>query len=411
MLHAAEQVVFDEWFRDATLRVDYILSGGIDQKEISVDQLYRSPRWYGKRQHLAELPVEGNAQITMRDHESQRVIFRNSFSTLYQEWFSYPESKSTRRSFENPMILPMPKRPVDITLDMRDNRREVMVTITHQVDPDDILIRHIGEKDKTPFVQMLQPDDTARCIRIAYVAEGYRKDEMGTFLEDVKFAMTALFDHEPFKTLKGRFSIVAVLSPSEDSGVSEPSKGIWKNTVLRSHFDSFYTDRYLTTQEMKKLHDLLAGIPYEHIMILVNSERYGGGGIYNSFNISTTHNDRSRPVIVHEFGHGFCGLGDEYAYDNDELPMYPHDVEPWEPNLTTLVDFHGKWEDLISKKTPIPTPAGGDEKRIGVYEGAGYSSKGVYRAVQDCRMRTNENPEFCVVCRRAIENYINFYTR
>ena len=212
--------------------------------------------------------------------------------------------------------------------------------------------------------------------------------------------------------MKDRFSVVAVEAPSKDSGTSEPSKGIWKNTALSSHFDTFYSDRYLTTLNIKDLHDWLSGIPYEHIIVLVNTDHYGGGGILNSYNLSMAHHRLTRPVVVHEFGHSFAGLADEYGYEYEQIPMYPHDIEPWEPNITTLVDFHGKWEDLIQKKTPIPTPpTAANRHHVGVYEGAGYALKGVYRPTMDCRMRTNENPEFCPACQRAITRLIEFYTK
>jgi len=290
-----------------------------------------------------------------------------------------------------------------------------MASLTHTVNPKDILIRHIGEKSVTPYVTLQQAEDTAKCIHIAFVAEGYKADEMQTYLNDAREAVDALFAHEPFKSAKSRFNIIAVESPSVESGTSEPSKGIWKNTALRSHFDTFYSDRYLTTLSLKTLHNWLAGTPYEHIIILVNTDKYGGGGILNSYVLSMTHHEKFRPVVVHEFGHSFCGLGDEYAYESEAIPMYPHDVEPWELNLTTLVDFHGKWENLIKKGTPIPTPLSEDpdkiKNRVGVFEGAGYSLKGVYRGVQDCRMRTNETPEFCAVCRQALTRLIDFYTK
>lgn len=233
---------------------------------------------------------------------------------------------------------------------------------------------------------------------------------MDDFINDARIANDALFAHEPFNSLKSRFNIIAVKSPSLESGTSEPSNGIWRNTALDSHFDTFYSKRYLTTLHLKKLHDWLAGTPYEHIIVLVNTDHYGGGGILNSYNLSMTKHNLYRPVVVHEFGHSFAGLGDEYAYEYEDIPMYPHDIEPWEPNLTTLADFHGKWENLISPKTKIPTPIGKDKTKVGVYEGAGYSMKGVYRALPDCRMRTNENPEFCIVCRETITDLINFYT-
>ena len=408
---AATAQVFDDYFEDKTLRIDYIFSGNSSSQAISLDQLNQSPRWYGKRSNLSEVPVEGNGAIIVREHSKENIIYKNSFSTLFQEWQTTDEAKTTIKAFENVFLVPMPKDTVDITVELRNNRREVVASMTHVVNPKDILIRHIGEH-KTPYETMLQAADTTRCINIAFVAEGYTSEEMPIYIEDVKKSIDALFSHEPFKSRKEVFNIIAVEPASEESGTSVPRKGIWKRTALGSHFDTFYTERYLTTLHLKRLHDVLAGLPYEHIIVLVNTEVYGGGGILNSYNLSAAHHAKTLPVVVHEFGHSFAGLADEYAYDNEPIPMYPADIEPWEPNITTLKDFHGKWEQMISKKTPVPTPA--DKKyadAVGVYEGAGYSLNGVYRPMQDCRMRTNENPTFCPVCQKAINNLIDFYVK
>ena len=390
---------FSDFFVDKTLRLDYTFSGDANHQAIYLDELNQLPRWYGKTLHLAELPVEGNGQVTVRDHTSQQVIYRNSFSTLFQEWLSYPEAATVQRSFENVFLVPMPKDTVDITVTLFNNRHEVMASMTHQVVPTDILIRHLGEHGVTPYTVLQQPADTTRCIRIAYLAEGYRPEEMETFRNDAQIATEALFGHEPFKSRRASFSIVAVEAPSEDSGTSEPAKGIWKHTALQSHFDTFYSSRYLTTLSLKRLHDWLAGVPYEHIIVLVNTDSYGGGGILNSYNLSMTHHPKFRPVVVHEFGHSFAGLADEYAYETEDIPMYPHDVEPWEPNITTMVDFASKWKNQTGTEG------------IGLFEGAGYSLKGIYRPTEDCRMRTNENPEFCPVCQQAINRLIDFYTK
>ena len=371
---------FDDYFVDKTLRVDYIFAGDRDKQMIAVDELNVMPRWYGKRQRLSQLPVEGNGQITVRDHHSGTVIYRNSFSTLFQEWLSYPELNNTAKSFENVFLVPMPKDTVDITVDLRNNRREITTTFTHQVAPKDILIHKKGNHP-TPYATLQQAADTTHCIHIAYVAEGYKPEEMPVFLKDAQDATEAIFAHEPFKSNRDKFNIVAVESPSEDSGASEPGNGIWKHTALDSHFDTFYSDRYLTTLHLKKLHDWLAGTPYEHIIVLVNSSKYGGGGILNSYNLTTCHQKWFKPVVVHEFGHSFAGLADEYAYEEEAIPMYPHDVEPWEKNITTLVDFDSKWKDMMDKKTKVPTPLSKNEKvaktKVGVFEGAGYSTKGV----------------------------------
>lgn len=396
----AKAQVFDEYFEDKTLRIDYIFSGTDSTQHIAVDELYREPHWYGKRTRLADVPVEGNGQITVRDHHSHQIIYRNSFSTLFQEWQEEPEAKLVEKAFENVFLIPMPKDTADVTVELRNNRREVTASLTHTVLPNDILIHPIGEKNVTPYITLQQAADTTHCIHLAFLAEGYTAEEMPVFLADARTAIEALFDHEPFKSLRSRFNIIAVEAVSKESGTSEPGKGNWKQTALGSNFDTFYSERYLTTLKLKLIHNALAGTPYEHILILVNTNRYGGGGILNSYVLSSTHHKWFRPVVVHEFGHSFAGLADEYAYEEEQIPMYPHDVEPWEKNITTKVNFHGKWEDLI-----------GIDKKVGFYEGAGYSLKGVYRAYPDCRMRTNETPEFCPACQKAIREMIDFYTK
>ena len=410
---------FEEWFDDRTLRLDYVFAGDASRQELYVDQLSQLPRWFGRRTRLAELPLAGNGQITVRAHRSQQVIYRHAFSTLFQEWLATDEAKHVRRSFENVFLVPFPRDTVDVTVELFDFHSRVQASMTHTISPTDILISHKGEGTKTPhagmtnaargdgqrrtrgfqtpYVTLQQAADTTRCIRIAYVPEGYTEEQMFSFLDHCRIAMEALFRHEPFKAMRARFNIIALLAPSVDSGVSEPGNGLWLNTALDSHFDTFYSQRYLTTLHLKRLHDLLAGTPYEHIIILANTSHYGGGGIYNSYNLSYTGGEKFESVVVHEFGHSFGGLADEYPYGDDD-PMYFSDTEPWEPNLTTLHDFSSKWQNLI------------DDGRASLIEGGGYLSKGVWRGKEDCRMRTNEEPDFCPVCQQALRRLINFYT-
>ena len=389
---------FEDYFEDRTLRLDYTFCGDASHQQIYVDELVSIPRWYGRRHRLAEVPLKGNGDITVRSKANGTVIYRHSFSSLFQEWLSTAESKHTQKSFENVFLVPYPRQPVEITVELRNYHDSVFASMTHAVDPTDILIRKAGERLVTPYITLQQAADTSRCIHVAYVAEGYQQHEMGTFLEDCKIAMEALFSHEPFRQMQDRFNMIAVMSPSAESGVSEPGKGIWRNTALGAHFDTFYSARYLTTLHLKKMNDVLAGTPYEHIIVLVNGERYGGGGIYNSYTLTDAHGPSFRPVVVHEFGHSFGGLGDEYPYGDDD-PMYFPDTEPWEPNLTTKCDFNGKWEDLVR------------DGKAGLIEGGGYLTKGVWRGFENCRMRTNEEPEFCLVCQQALIRLINFYTR
>lgn len=402
---------FNKLFSDSTLRITYTFSGNAHKQNIALDQLTMSPHWFGKRQNLSKIPVEGNAQIAVRLHNTKQLIYLNSFSTLFQEWITYDEALKVDRSFENVLLIPMPKEAVDVEVYMINNRREKTVSFTHTITPNDILIRQDGFKDLTPFETIHQAADTSKCIRIAYLAEGYTESEMPAFINDAKRATEALFAHEPFKELQSKFNIIAVKSPSKESGTSIPSKGIWKETALQSSFDTFYSDRYLTTLHVKKIHQWLAGLPYEHIIILVNTSEYGGGGILNFYNLSSCNHKSFLPVVVHEFGHSFAGLADEYAYEQEQLNMYPLDIEPWEPNITTLVQFDKKWKNLLDPKTPIPTPLNNKKYTLGAFEGAGYSLKGVYRGERNCRMRANDIPNFCTVCRKALTDVINFYTK
>ena len=158
----------------------------------------------------------------------------SSFSTLFQEWLTYDEAKSSMKSFENVFLIPLPKDTVDITIRLNNNRRNPFVELTHTVAPSDILIRHIGEKHITPYQTILKAKDTTRCIHIAYLAEGYKSDEMDVFLHDAQKATDAIFSHEPYRSMKDKFNIIAVEAPSEESGTSIPSRGIWKNTALQS---------------------------------------------------------------------------------------------------------------------------------------------------------------------------------
>lgn len=404
--------VFDDYFTDKTLRVDYIFNGNSSRQDICLDGLSVLPSWAGRKHHLSELPLLGNGQIIMRDLTGQNIIYKTSFSSLFQEWLETDEAKTLTKGFENTFLLPFPLRPVEVEVLLLDKKRRVYANMKHTVRPDDILIQQKGNTHVTPHRYLLQSGDAARCIDVAILAEGYTAEEMETFYKDAGIACESLFSHEPFKAMENRFNIVAVASPSQDSGVSVPRLGEWKQTAVGSHFSTFYSDRYLTTSRVKAIHDALAGIPYEHIIILANTDEYGGGGIYNAYTLTTAHHPKFRPVVVHEFGHSFGGLADEYFYDNDVMTdTYPLDVEPWEQNITTRVEFASKWEDMLAPGTPVPTPVDMNKTYpVGVYEGGGYSAKGIYRPADDCRMRTNEYPAFCPVCQHALRRIIEFYT-
>lgn len=418
---------FNDYFDGRALRLDYVFAGDSAKQAIYFEQAYVLPTWAGRRQRLSEQYLTGNGQIEVKAHATDSVIYVSSFSTLFQEWQVTEEATRVSKAFDNSYLVPMPKRPVDVTVTLTDVHRHVTARLTHTLDPTDILIRPVADTD-TPYYYIVKSGDVADCVDIAILAEGYTEQEMPKFRSDCQRATEALFSHEPFKHMKDRFNVVAVCAPSRDSGPCIPHEGLWKSSAAHSHYDTFYSDRYLMTQDIHQVYDVLGTVPFEHIIILVNSSTYGGGGIYNQITLATSDHPTFKQVFVHEFGHSYGGLGDEYFYDDQYTTQYPADTEPWEPNLTTLVNFQSKWADLLPAGTAIPTPpdsipdyrkaSTAEEwqaineatQRVGVFEGGGYQSKGVYRPAQECRMKINEVEEFCPVCRRAIERITDFYT-
>lgn len=411
---------FEEFFEPRTLRVDYVFASSDGVRAVYVDQLHSYPYWAGRRVNLDSVPVEGNGSLEMKDLESGRVIYRTSFSSLFSEWCNEQDislispqnageavQPRSNASFEHVVNLPMPKAKTEITLTLTDKYRKPMASQTFVFDPRDILVRAHSSKASSP-VRYVDPrscrlsENAAGPIEeridVAIVAEGYTAGEMDVFYKDAEATVKALMSHEPFKTYRDRFNFIAVGCPSEDSGVSEPAKGEWKSTAAGSNYSTFYVDRYLTTMKVKQLNDVLSGIPFEHIIILANTSTYGGGGIYNSYTLTTAHNALFKPVVVHEFGHSFGALADEYSYTDAPSDTYPYEIEPWEKNITTKVDFSSKWEDMMQ------------QKGVGLVEGAGYTNKGIYRACRTCRMLNNTAPGFCPVCQRAVEEMILYYT-
>ena len=404
---------------DYTLRLDYIFSGDATHTEISLAKTGRLEGWWGRTVNTDNLPLRGNGQITVRDSATNAVIYCNSFSTLFSEWQCTPEALHTRKAFENVFLVPMPKDKAYVTIRILDKRDSVTALMTHLVDPSDILIRPVVSPytlDKCRYVH--KGGDSKEAIDIAIVGEGYTKEEMEIFYRDAKETADQILSYEPFKGKADKLNFIAVPVESKESGVSIPPKREWKQTAFSSHFSTFYSDRYLTTLHLFDLHDALASVPYEHIIILANTDNYGGGGIYNSYVLTAAHNRWAMPVVVHEFGHSFAGLADEYFYD-DGTDQYDLHTEPWEPNITTLVDFQSKWKDLVEKsgivtkadqRLPAYRTLVESDYKVGIYEGGGYLSEGIYRPYPTCRMRDNTYPLFCPVCQRAISRMIDYQT-
>lgn len=391
-------VDFNTYFEDNTLRIDCILSGNRDAQTISLSRLCKKDVWAGRRARLDEQFLIGDGQLYVYDHATQQLIYVHNFSSLFSEWLMTDEALHTRKAFPTTYNIPYPKRSVDVKIVLSDHHAQPLTELSFMVNPADILIRRIGGNG-IPCKYLLKNGSPSDCIDLAIVAEGYTADEMDKFYRDCDTAVEALFANEPFTQLKSKFNIVAVAPASKDSGPSIPHDSIWTNTALGSHFDTFYSDRYLTIPDDHRLHDILSDVPFEHIITLVNTSVYGGGGIFNQWLTFSSDNKRSAKVFVHEFGHAYAGLGDEYDSQEYIEERYPADTEPWEPNLTTMKDFSSKWKDMVGKDG------------VGVFEGAGYMKKGCFRPVDVCLMRmVRPTDNFCPVCTKAIIGITDFYT-
>jgi hypothetical protein len=365
---------------------------------VAIQQLYSYAGWGGRIHRLDTLATEGAADITLIAQNSGDTIYRSGFCTLFQEWLVGDDS-SGPRAMQGTILVPFPRQKVVATISLRDNSRHTIAHASTQIDPADILIRHsVGRFPSTTIFCGTEPDSAK--INVAILAEGFTQPEMPKFIQAAIDAVDAILEHQPFADLADHFNFVAFETPSADSGVSIPRLGRWRSTAFSSHFSTFYSDRYLTAPEVHRIYDAIAGSRCQHIIILANSNEYGGGGIYNFYTISATGCNNFRPVIVHEFAHALVGLADEYFYDTPDYAdsSYPLDVEPWEPNITTQVDFQSKWADLVAHGQADLIPGGG------------YRAQGIWRSATDCRMRSNSSPDFCPACTRAIIRTIHFLT-
>lgn len=408
---AFSQLDYDDWFTLERMRVDLFYSGNHETTQVFFNKIKKEPQWGGSMTNLVDQMGFGHFQVRITDKESDKLIFSRGFSTLWEEWQTTAESKITDKSMSGSVIFPFPKKEMIFELLMRDGNNRFVEVFAMEIDPGSIFIESNLTYD-FPVKKVLDHGDPAKHIDVAFVAEGYTIEQMSDFEADVREFSEHLFKEEPFGEHRDKFNIWAVFSESVDEGTDIPGDGIWKNTILNTNFYTFGSERYLMSYDFSLVSDVVANVPYDQIFILVNTEKYGGGGVYNNYCVGSSGNSYSLIVMVHEFGHGFGGLGDEYynsstAYED----FFDLMVEPWEPNLTTLVDFESKWAGLVAEDTPIPTPAEAEYlDKTGVFEGGGYVSKGVFRPAIDCRMKSNEAEGFCEACKQVLTEMIRFYT-
>ncbi|MDR1414514.1 MAG: IgA Peptidase M64 [Odoribacteraceae bacterium] len=401
---------FDAWFENKALRMDVVHVGDYLEESIYVSEAREEPFWGGSTGHLVDSTFYGNYRVTVRDLATGTLIYSRGFCTLFGEWRGTEEAKGEKRAAPGVVRVPYPRDGVMIELFVRDRQGIFQEKCRQVVMPGDPFIKR--EKITAhPTRDIHLSGQPAQRVDIVLLPEGYTAAEMDKFVVDCRAFTAGFFSFSPYKEHAGLFNIRAVLAPSVESGADIPREGIWKNTLLDFSYYTLGTERYLMTYDYKGVCDLAANVPYDFIYVIVNTAKYGGGAIYHHYGSGSSGDILATKVHVHEFCHLFLGLGDEYAEDGAYNDTYPPDVEPWEANLTTLVAFDKKWKDLLDKDIPAPTPVDPSlPHRVGVYEGAGYAFKGVYRPYPDCLMRTLKGDKFCPVCTRAIIQQIHLYS-
>lgn len=389
--------------------MDFALSGNAECQTAALLQLREEPVWGGPLRNLTDTFLYGGYYVNVYDRETQKLIYSRGFNTLFEEWRTTAQAKREVQSWSNGLSVPYPRREVTVEIAGRDRGDMLFHPLMRlDVDPSSIFIDRGGLKDHA-VTRIRYAGDPSGKVDLVFLAEGYTAAEQGKFEADARRFAELLFATPPYDGRRDDFNVWAVGLVSEEAGTDVSGKGVFRQTALNSGYYTFGLDRYLTTPDMKSVRDAVWNVPCDAIFILVNAATYGGGGMYNFYAMGTADNERTAAVFVHEFGHSFAGLADEYfssevAYDED---FYNLKFEPWEPNITTLKDFGSKWQDLLPAGTPVPTPL---EERytggVGVFEGGGYLPRGIYRPQVHCTMR--DYAPFCPVCSRAILRMIDF---
>jgi len=405
------QINFDDYFENKTLRLDYFHSGDKESDFYSFDELIEEPYWGGSKVNLIDKFNYGKYKFEVHDAASNQLIYSRGYSTLFNEWQTTEEAKHTTRTFSETIVFPFPKNPVMVKFYSSNRKNEWIKKFEYEVNPENYFIKPERVSEYRTF-EVLNSGDPSVKVDIVLIPEGYRWHEMEKFKKDCERFAGYLFNCSPFKENKDKFNIRGIEAPSMESGTDIPKENIWKKTLVNSTFYTFDLERYLMTDDNKTLRNVASNTPYDQIYIIANSSKYGGGAIYNHYSLCVSDERYSEFVFTHEFGHGFASLADEYftsdiAYEE----FYPLDVEPTDPNVTTLVDFDFKWKDLVDEGTPIPTPDTEEYKnKVGAFEGGGYLEKGIYRPFHDCTMKSIKVDNFCPVCKRAIQQMIDFYS-
>ena len=431
-----QTVNFDEFFEHSTLRIDYFQTGDRDTEIISFDQFYLYPYWSGNPSSLVDDMNLGQHKVEIYDSLSGKLIFLKGYSSIFAEWQTTDEAvRGYYRSFSASILIPLPKNSFKIVLYSRNRMNQFVEVFSTYLNPSRMRIREENLNRVYKSKRFWYNGNPEKHVDIVILPEGYTKKEMKKFRSDVKHFIHVMFSLSPYRENREKFSIYYVIAPSPESGIDIPEDGKYSQSLFDFSYGSFGISRYVLSFNNKMIRDVASVVPYDQIYVIVNSPKYGGGGIFNLYAVCYNKyapgksSNLADYVFLHEFGHTFGGLADEYysskvAYNE----FYPPGVEPWEPNITALlVPENLKWKHLVEEATPIPTPwekarydSAPDPARlrnerywgkVGAFEGAGYSSKGLYRPYLDCIMFSRNTEGFCPVCREAIQRMIDYYTK
>lgn len=424
------QVNFDDYFTPKTMRLDYYHAGDAKSEHFFVDEVIEEPYWAGNKNYLVDERTMGNHIFKVLDKASGKVIYSRGYSTLFNEWQATPEAKTTSKAMPEGVTFPYPKNDVIVEFYTRENSTgKYHKKFAYEIDVDSYFVRKA--KPNLNTIDVHYTGNPAKRVDIVLISEGYTEAEKQKFVDACKIFAEGFFSYYPYSVNKDKFNIRAVWAPSAESGISIPGEYLWRNTTLKTHYYTFDSERYQMIEDYQSILDVAANVPYEMIYILTNSQKYGGGGIYNFYGISAADipGASTRKTYSHEFGHSFVGLADEYVGGSEMSDLYFPNVEPWEQNITTLANLESKdWKELLGN-APVPTPvketnwelnpqnpesADFDPKKpwkLGVYEGGGYLSEGVYRPWPNCMMNWFHRIDaYCPVCveeiRQAIELFV-----
>ena len=412
-LMAQKSPKFDKYFDNATLRIDYYRQGNFNYDTCILKGFVKqNTLWAGSLTQLLDPIDNGEYRLLVKDAATGKELYSRCYNSLFHEYRDTKPGHDSVATFEEVMLMPMPKKPVLVCLQKRDEKQKFQTTAVFPFDPGSEAA--MTPSNATTPIKLLYNGDSHKKIDVVIVAEGYGKKDERKMREDFDKFTSYLLGQEPFKSRQKDFNVWGVGFLADESGVTNPLKNHYVNSAVGSSYNTFGSDRYLMTMQLFKLHDLLSGCPYDHIIIMANCDTYGGGAIYNFYAFSAVQ-EMSMWILPHELGHSIGGLADEYV--DEELSyndIHKMDQEPLEANITTLVDFASKWQDLVPKKTPIPTPpvkglGRHDNGPIGVYEGGGYQPHGIYRPCTKCMMR--DYADFCPVCTRTLNRVFDLYVR